>query len=505
MYNSNVPTVVQHPIIQQQPIVQQQPIIQSVQQQPIVQPVQQPIVEDVSMRQGTNVVTVDPNAFMSTNSVNNNSFNYNNNMSITSNNNNNSFNNNNMSVNSFNNNNMNNNMNNSFNNNKQQSFDSFSSGSGGGGDSSFVMTNSMVRSIDHSVSDFPMDEISTYSSKRSTNSNSSSGGNNNSTMTSFTQKTKTIEELMQEKYSNISLLGRGGFGAVFKCDKIIKKKNAPPQTRAVKLIEFVSTDELNRSLREAFRLCGLQHENVLKVHDAYVLQMGTSGSLNDKNTMCIEMEFIPCGDLAEKILKKKICLSCEILKTSLRCMCEALLYLYEEKQMVHRDIKPHNIMIRSMNLENNELDIVLGDFGLAKSVGDSASSASFAGTLQYMSPELFMMQQGMSEEEQDDQDDQNDQETLRKHAHASDIFALGVTFYQLMSLDMNTSITGLVMKFMGDEKKLFTTLREKIAKNSSENNIQYDENFINLILNMVKRDPDERLNAEQVLEKLDEL
>lgn len=267
----------------------------------------------------------------------------------------------------------------------------------------------------------------------------------------------------------------------------------------MKLIEFVSTEDLNRSLREAFRLCGLQHDNVLKVHDAYVLQMGSAGSLSEKNTMCIEMEFIPCGDLAEKFLKKKVCLSNDLIKHCLRCMCDALVYLYEEKQMVHRDIKPHNIMIRSMDLEQGKLDVVLGDFGLAKSVGDSASSASFAGTLQYMSPELFMMQQGMSEEHEEE-----DQETLRKHAHASDMFALGVTFYQLISLDMVTSVTGLIMKFMGDEKKLFAALREKIAKNCSDNSISYDDKLIDLIFEMLRRDPDERLTAQQVLDALNE-
>ena len=256
---------------------------------------------------------------------------------------------------------------------------SFSSSSG-----SFIMSDSMVRSIEsnRSSSDFPMDEISTYLTRKQNSSSSS----NSSTVSSFAKQAKTVEELMQEKYSNISIIGRGGFGAVFKADKILKKKNAPAQTRAVKLIEFFNTDELNRSLREAFRLCQIQHPHILRVHDAYVLQMGSAGSISDKNTMCIEMEFIPCGDLAEMILKKKICLSGEILKNSLKCMCEALVYLYDEKQMVHRDIKPHNIMIRSINLENNELDIVLGDFGLAKSVGESATSASFAGTLQYMSP-----------------------------------------------------------------------------------------------------------------------
>ena len=116
-----------------------------------------------------------------------------------------------------------------------------------------------------------------------------------------------------------------------------------------------------------------------------------------------------------------------------------------------------------------------------------------------MSPELFMSQQGMSE----DQDNEEfDQETIRKHAHASDMFALGVTFYQLISLDMVTSITGLMIKFMFDEKKLINVLQEKINKNCSDNNVQYEDNLIKVIFGMLKRDPDERLTADQVIEIL---
>ena len=109
------------------------------------------------------------------------------------------------------------------------------------------------------------------------------------------------------------------------------------------------------------------------------------------------------------------------------------------------------------------------------------------------------MQQGMGEEQESDED----QDTQRKHAHASDMFALGVTFYQLMSFDMITSVTGLIMKYLGDEKKLFGQLKEKIMKNCADNNIVYEDSFIDLIFSMLKRDPDERATAEAILEKLE--
>ncbi len=87
-------------------------------------------------------------------------------------------------------------------------------------------------------------------------------------------------------------------------------------------------------------------------------------------------------------------------------LCNAVQYAHEQG-VIHRDLKPHNILIRQ--LPDGSEQIVLGDFGMAVEIDATHHTYADGGTPLYMAPEQFL-----------------------GHAEAaSDIFALGVILYQL--------------------------------------------------------------------------
>lgn len=88
-----------------------------------------------------------------------------------------------------------------------------------------------------------------------------------------------------------------------------------------------------------------------------------------------------------------------------RDICSALI-LCEQKNIIHRDIKPDNIFISETG------DFELGDFGIARTATRTMSNMSRKGTPNYMAPEVYMN---------------------RPYNHTADIYSLGIVLYQLMN------------------------------------------------------------------------
>ncbi|EFC47476.1 predicted protein, partial [Naegleria gruberi] len=150
------------------------------------------------------------------------------------------------------------------------------------------------------------------------------------------------------RYSNITRIGQGAFGSVFKVTDT-KDRN---RLKAIKLVKFESLTDLNTIMKEASQLSCVNHPNIIKMNDYFIT--------NDKS-LIIDMDYYEMGDLAQ--LKPEYCtekLIQQILKQSL----SALKYVHEEMNIIHRDIKPTNIFIKKLTSDN--IEIVLADFGLAK-------------------------------------------------------------------------------------------------------------------------------------------
>lgn len=130
-------------------------------------------------------------------------------------------------------------------------------------------------------------------------------------------------------------------------------------------------DMVERFLREARAAAGLNHPNIIKIHDV--------GQV--KNIHYIAMDFIDGPRLTDHIAAHTKLTEHEILRISrqvLGAISEA-----HVNQIIHRDLKPHNIML------DHRGDVVIMDFGIAKAAynSDMTATGSFLGTAKYASPE----------------------------------------------------------------------------------------------------------------------
>ncbi|MGH9453093.1 MAG: protein kinase domain-containing protein, partial [Terriglobia bacterium] len=216
-------------------------------------------------------------------------------------------------------------------------------------------------------------------------------------VTPFSSSESTIIEPGSDfgpRYRIISLLGRGGMGAVYKAyDRDLDRDVA------LKLVRPELTSQPHSMLRfkqELLLASKISHKNILRIHD-----------LGDVNGMkFISMAYIEGEDL-HHLLKRTGRLPLEQVLNIARQLCQALEAAHAEG-VVHRDLKPQNILLDEAG------HAYVSDFGLAKSLeSDSATMTQtgvILGTPQYMSPEQV---EGVSVD------------------HRSDIYALGLILYEL--------------------------------------------------------------------------
>jgi serine/threonine protein kinase len=198
------------------------------------------------------------------------------------------------------------------------------------------------------------------------------------------------------KYQITETLGRGGMAEVYKA-----YQESLDRYVAVKVMHSFLAEEQNfltRFKREARAMAALNHNNIVVVHD-FDVQDGL---------YYIAMEFVSGGTLKDRLAHLNDAGERLPLDQVVRLVLEvaaALTYAHE-RDMVHRDIKPGNIMLDS------EGHAVLTDFGIAKIMSGPTVTATGAmiGTPAYMSPE-----QGLG----------------RPGDERSDLYALGVLFYHM--------------------------------------------------------------------------
>lgn len=199
------------------------------------------------------------------------------------------------------------------------------------------------------------------------------------------------------RYEIIGQLGRGSMGLVYKAQD-------PKIHRlvAIKTIRF--SDEFDedviqeikaRFFREAEIAGQLSHPSIVIIHD-----VGDDGELT-----YMAMEYLEGEDL-DKFTKKGKLLSFRRVLDIVARIAEALDFAHKT-DVIHRDIKPANVML----LKNGTVKVT--DFGIAKAISSSRTKTGvILGTPNYMSPEQIMGQ---------------------KIDSKSDIFSLGVLFYQLIT------------------------------------------------------------------------
>ena len=207
-----------------------------------------------------------------------------------------------------------------------------------------------------------------------------------------------IERVLSAHYELDREIGRGGFGIVYRAKdrrlkRIVAIKILPP--------ELAFRSEIKtRFLREAETAAQLSHPNIVPIY-----------SVDEAEGIVYFVMAYVSGDNLAKRLHDKGVLPVEETRRILRDVADALAYAHE-RGVVHRDIKPDNILLDDENGRP-----MVTDFGIARAVSDGGDSRLTAtgmaiGTPAYMSPE-----QAAGERDIDGR---------------SDLYSLGILGYQML-------------------------------------------------------------------------
>ena len=203
--------------------------------------------------------------------------------------------------------------------------------------------------------------------------------------------------VLGKRYEILQLLGQGGMGAVYKAqDRELERFVA---LKVIRPELAVQPEILRRFKQELILARQVTHKNAIRIFD-----LGEADGIK-----FITMEFIEGQDL-KSLLVKQGKLSREECVRIMVQICLALEVAHGEG-VVHRDLKPQNIMLDKSG------HIFVMDFGIARSTAmpGTTQTGTVLGTPEYMSPEQVM----------------------GEHVDArSDLFTLGVIFYELLTGDM---------------------------------------------------------------------
>ncbi len=205
------------------------------------------------------------------------------------------------------------------------------------------------------------------------------------------------DTILQSRYRVIQHLGKGGMGAVYEAIDL-----RLGHTVALKQTLTNDEDQWKQFEREARLLAWLNHPALPRVSDYF-----TEG-----HRAFFVMQFVEGRDLAEIIAQQLGPLPRHAVVAWADQLLDALIYLHtHERQIIHRDIKPHNLKITGTG------QIILLDFGLAKTQtadpsGGTSCTSVFGYTPRY-APLEQIQDLGTSPQ--------------------SDIYALGATLYHLLT------------------------------------------------------------------------
>jgi eukaryotic-like serine/threonine-protein kinase len=220
-----------------------------------------------------------------------------------------------------------------------------------------------------------------------------------------------VQQLVDNRYRLVKSLGSGGMADVYLAHDDILDRDVALKVMSSR---YASDEEfVERFKREAQSAAALSHPNIVSIFDR--------GESED-GTYYIAMEYLPGGTLKNRILKRGALPARTAAAVALQ-MAEALRAAHE-RDVIHRDIKPHNILITGLG------DVKVTDFGIARAAASSTMTRTghILGTAHYISPE-----QAMGE----------------PVGPASDLYSLGVVLYEMLTgelpFDAETPL-GIAMK-----------------------------------------------------------
>jgi hypothetical protein len=183
-----------------------------------------------------------------------------------------------------------------------------------------------------------------------------------------------IELALDERYTLLEWLGAGGMGVVYKAQHRYTGELVAIKLWAGDLPAGESRDEIRRRFLSEPRLQSLaRHPHVLRVIDAGVAGLGPY----------LVTDYVDGEDLQQRIDGQGVLGIAETL--GILDQAAAALDAAHERGIIHRDVKPANVLIRG------DGHVFLTDFGVAKEAAGADGTAMFVGTTLYAAPEQITL------------------------------------------------------------------------------------------------------------------
>jgi serine/threonine-protein kinase len=217
----------------------------------------------------------------------------------------------------------------------------------------------------------------------------------------------SVPRVIDNKFRIEQLIGRGGMGAVYRARDVRLDRLVAVKVVRADLLQDM--DARRRFRREAQIVARLQHPGIVSIFDF--------GTFPDGGAYLV-MELVRGEDL-RRVLQREGALDPARAARILSAVCHAMTAAHREG-VLHRDLKPENILLPA----GGDVEAKVLDFGVAKLVGDSAddtrserdptltAAGSIVGTPAYMAPEQLRGE---------------------RPDHRTDVFALGVIAYEMLS------------------------------------------------------------------------
>jgi|GEM_PF-6988413 serine/threonine protein kinase len=280
------------------------------------------------------------------------------------------------------------------------------------------------------------------------------------------QLAEKVGQVIDGRYRILGILGRGGMGMVFKAEQTSIDREV-----ALKVLSPLFAKDptaVKRFFREAKMASSLSHPNTVTIHDF---------ARSDTGLLYLAMEYVE-GVPLDELIDTDAPLSPERALNIVSYITDSLGEAHQ-KNLVHRDLKPANVIIQQRFGQADFARVL--DFGIAKAMGPGSkfetltSTGSVCGTPTYMSPE----------------------QTLGKTLDGrSDIYALGCILYELLTGDPPYSgDTPMEIMLARLEKDFHVVLQEAMS-------VHIPENVMKLLLDMAHKNPEDRLTAVDVRNRL---
>ncbi|NPC92529.1 Stk1 family PASTA domain-containing Ser/Thr kinase [Bacillus sp. WMMC1349] len=263
-----------------------------------------------------------------------------------------------------------------------------------------------------------------------------------------------IGKRISGRYQILRVIGGGGMANVYLAEDIILDREV-----AIKVLRFDfvhDADFIRRFRREAQSAASLDHPNIVSIYDVG----------EEDNIYYIVMEYVE-GMTLKEYINQNGALHPKETVSIMEQIVSAIAHAHEN-QIVHRDIKPHNILINHMG------HIKVTDFGIAMALSSTTitHNNSVLGSVHYLSPE--QAKGGLSTEK-------------------SDIYSLGIVMFELLTAQT---------PFVG-ESAVSIALKHLQAETPSVKrwNASVPQSVENIVLKATTKDPFHRYDTAEDMEK----